>query len=114
MLEDYHRNWRMDNQLRSLNTKLDFLAELIATSSDTIDKRTQKWMNYILFAIGLLGLISLFTGLHDYLSGGITARFYDGLPKYALILGKSHVMLVSLTVIVLVGLAFYLLDRRGR
>lgn len=70
-------------------------------------------MNIILFIIGVLGLVSLFTGLHDYLSGGISTRFYDELPEIALSLGKSDVMMGALLVI-LAALAAFFLYRRSR
>ncbi len=113
VLSAYHDNWRIDSLLEGIDKKIGLLRQLTETASDNLQKKNDDMMNIILFIIGVLGLVSLFTGLHDYLSGGMSTRFYDELPELALTLGKSDVMMGALLVI-LAALAAFFLYRRSR
>ncbi len=113
VLNAYYANWRMAELIDGIDKKLGLLRQLTRTASDNLQKKNDDMMNIILFIIGVLGLVSLFTGLHDYLSGGMSTRFYDELPEIAMTLGKSDVMMGALLVI-LAALAAFFLYRRSR
>jgi hypothetical protein len=113
VLTGYHDSWRVEGLLKSIDKKMSLLRQLTESANANLQKKNDDMMNIILFIIGVLGLVSLFTGLHDYLSGGTSTRFYDDLPEIAMSLGKSDVLMGALLVI-LAALAAFFFYRRSR
>jgi len=113
VLEGYHQSWRFDLLHNSIDKKLGLLQQLNARASDRIQERNNDLMNTILFIIGVLGILSLFTGLHEYLSGGMNSQFYDELPQLALGIGKGDVLLGAILA-AFAALLIFLFLRKSR
>jgi hypothetical protein len=112
-MEAYHQSWRVPDLFANLSKKFDLLEELIAVSSDAINKRAESAIQTILFIITLLSIIGLTSSLHQYLVGSYEGRFADPLHKIALSLGKGDLVIYSV-VTVLAMIVIYLVYRFRR
>lgn len=97
-LQQYYASWRLESLLDGLTSKLTLLEDLIASSTESINQDNQNKIQRILTFITILGIISLFAGMHDYLASGYNPRHPEWLP--ALALTASKVMVLATSVII--------------
>ncbi len=113
-LNAYYNIWRMRKLIEGMNKKLKFLEELITTSSDEIDKKNQRTIQYILISITLLSVIGLFTSLHDYLADSFDPRLPEWISTHALYFGKGKVLIISILTVLLAFFAFVFLNKNRK
>ena len=110
-LNGYYRIWRLEPLLEGLKRKVDLLSELTTTASASLARKYEVRIQFILTVIGFLGLISLVSGIQDYLAGGYDPRDPEWLPSVAVTLSKVTVLVSSLTLVLILVTVFWLLLR---
>jgi hypothetical protein len=62
----YHESWRVDSLRGNLRQKLPVLQDLITDIQNSSQSKSNRIVEFMLFAVSLLSLVSLFIATHDY------------------------------------------------